>query len=80
MKVRHFSAEEIRAFRLSIGLTQEAFWSPMGIHQSRASRYERGWPIPEPEMVLLNLVMCSDEAARRRYRLLRRVRECLKGT
>ncbi len=45
-----------KEIRRRLGLSQEAFWSRIGVTQSMGSRYERGWAIPKPVRRLLLLV------------------------
>lgn len=45
-----------KEIRRRLGLSQEAFWSRIGVTQSMGSRYERGWAIPKPVSTLLLLV------------------------
>lgn len=39
--------------RKQAGLTQKAFWEPLGITQSAGCRYESGAPIPKPIRILV---------------------------
>lgn len=42
-----------KALREQAGLTQRAFWEPMGITQSGGCRYEAGHPVPRPIRILV---------------------------
>jgi len=46
----------LREIRRSLGLTQQAFWSRIGVTQSGGSRYENGRSMPRPVRELLRLV------------------------
>lgn len=43
---------EARAKRKKLNMNQTEFWTPLGISQSGASRYESGRDIPEPVQML----------------------------
>ena len=45
-----------KTLRLELGLTQAAFWSPVGVSQSGGSRYESGRKLPASISALLHLV------------------------
>ena len=45
----------IRERREKLGLTQEQFWSEVGVTQSAGCRYELGQPIPKPTAIALEL-------------------------
>ncbi|GAB2876055.1 MULTISPECIES: helix-turn-helix domain-containing protein [Microvirgula] len=51
-----FDNSDVIRIREGVGLTQKQFWSPLGISQSGGSRYERGYYIPKPVRILLNLL------------------------
>jgi hypothetical protein len=42
-----------KALREQVGLTQRAFWEPLGITQSGGCRYEAGHPVPRPIRILV---------------------------
>ncbi|HJW25152.1 MAG TPA: helix-turn-helix transcriptional regulator [Rhodocyclaceae bacterium] len=44
------------AMRKDRGLNQTQFWSPLGVTQSGASRYESGRRIPKPLIKLIQLM------------------------
>ncbi len=46
---------DLRARREQLGLTQEQFWSRVGVTQSAGSRYESGTPVPWILRVLILL-------------------------
>lgn len=48
-------AEEIKALRAKLKMTQGEFWSRVAVTQSGGSRYESGRPIPAPVQKLLTL-------------------------
>lgn len=56
------SGEQARVERRKRGMNQSAFWTPLGITQSGASRYESGRTIPKPVQALLRLAYFSTEA------------------
>ncbi len=43
------------SIRRSTSLNQAEFWSVLGVTQSAGSRYERGFPMPEPTRILFRL-------------------------
>lgn len=45
-----------KELRIKLGLTQAAFWSPVGVSQSGGSRYESGRKLPASISTLLHLV------------------------
>jgi transcriptional regulator with XRE-family HTH domain len=42
-----------KRLREQMGLSQKAFWAPMGITQSGGCRYENGHPMPKPIRILV---------------------------
>jgi len=42
--------------RSKLGLSQEEFWSKLGVNQNSGSRYENGRKMPKPVKELLRLV------------------------
>lgn len=42
-----------KTLREQAGLTQKAFWEPLGITQSAGCRYEAGHPVPKPIRILV---------------------------
>ncbi|MBI2315521.1 MAG: hypothetical protein HYU75_00355 [Betaproteobacteria bacterium] len=48
-----------RKIRRRLGLSQEVFWSTIGVTQCTGSRYERGVNMPRPARTLLLLVYGS---------------------
>ena len=42
-----------KRLREQAGLSQKAFWEPVGITQSGGCRYENGHPIPKPTRILV---------------------------
>jgi DNA-binding XRE family transcriptional regulator len=63
--------------RKELGLTQKAFWEPLGITQSAGCRYEAGQPVPKPIRILvfashvagLRMDACTLEGAEQLRRL-----------
>lgn len=53
--------KNLRAFRLSLNLNQEQFWTPLNVTQSGGSRYESGRKIPGPLQHLLVLVYGTEK-------------------
>jgi transcriptional regulator with XRE-family HTH domain len=47
------TGELAKALRLQAGLSQAAFWEPLGITQSAGCRYESGQTVPGPIRILL---------------------------
>jgi len=45
----------VRRLRLKLGLTQQSFWSRLGVTQSAGSRYETDRRLPEPVRKLIEL-------------------------
>jgi len=59
----------VRRLRLKLGLTQQAFWSRLGVTQSAGSRYETDRRLPEPVRKLIELAYGNNApAALRRLR------------
>ena len=50
-----FTSADAVQIRRKLGANQTEFWSPVGVSQSTASRYENGRDIPEPVQLLLAL-------------------------
>lgn len=44
------------ALRCNTGMNQLNFWKQVGVTQSAGSRYERGCFVPEPVLMLIDLV------------------------
>lgn len=59
------SAEEIKAFRKKLGVSQGVFWSRVGVTQSGGSRYEGGRKIPMLVQLLLHVTYAPDARAQR---------------
>ncbi len=51
-----FEHLDARSIRMSLGLNQSQFWTPIGVTQSGGSRYESGREMPKPVRELLRLV------------------------
>lgn len=43
----------VRHLRKQLGMTQQAFWEPLGITQSGGCKYETGHPMPNPIRTLV---------------------------
>lgn len=54
---------EARAKRKKLNLNQSEFWTPLGITQSGASRYESGRSIPRPVQVLYVIAYGTEKQA-----------------
>jgi transcriptional regulator with XRE-family HTH domain len=55
-KVRASAAlRDIQAYRKAQGVSQRAFWDPLGVTQSGGSRYEKERTMPRPVKILLVL-------------------------
>lgn len=63
---------EIRATRERLKLSQQAFWSRIGITQSGGSRYESGRRIPKTVQSLIDLVYSPYQDARKLLSQLRK--------
>ncbi len=62
----------VKQLRSRSGLTQDAFWNPIGISQSGGSRYESGTRrIPRPIQLLITIRTGSDHQAFMTYKRLR---------
>lgn len=48
-------AKDIKALRKTLRQTQAEFWSRFGVTQSRGSRFEKGFCLPTPVAILLEL-------------------------
>lgn len=53
---------QARKERQKRNMNQTEFWTPLGVTQSGASRYESGRAIPKPTQTLLKLAYLSNEA------------------
>lgn len=54
-KVASSEGHKAKAVRQKLGLTQEQFWTEVGVTQSAGCRYELGQPIPKPTAIALEL-------------------------
>lgn len=62
----------VKKLRKSAGLTQDEFWSRVGVEQSVGCRYEKGsHPLPESVRTLLTLAYADGALADRMLRILR---------
>lgn len=52
---------QAKALRHKLGMNQLQFWSPVGVTQSGASRYESGRNIPRPVQMLLTIAYGTDK-------------------
>lgn len=52
-KLKTYTSDEVVAMREKRRMTQSQFWSPLGVTQSTASRYEHGRSIPRAVQRLL---------------------------
>lgn len=50
---KDITASVAKSLREVAGLTQTAFWEPVGVKQSVGCRYENDIPIPQPVRILL---------------------------
>lgn len=50
---KQVTAEAARSLRESLGLSQKAFWEPLGVLQSVGCTYESGTKIPKSVRILL---------------------------
>ena len=57
--MRKFTGPELKVLRNKAKLSQADFWSPLGVTQSAACRYEQGRAIPMPVQCLLSLLVES---------------------
>ena len=65
------SPADIKVLRKTLKLQQTAFWGRIGVTQSGGSRYEAGRDIPEPTLILLNIVYGSKEQSEKLVEELR---------
>lgn len=54
-KKKQIKIEDPKTTRTKAGLSQSSFWTPLGVTQSGASRYESGRRIPKPVAMLIAL-------------------------
>jgi DNA-binding transcriptional regulator YiaG len=56
LREKHVSStEDISALRRNLGLSQQKFWSSVGVTQSGGSRYERDRRMPKPVSELVRV-------------------------
>lgn len=55
IKSKTWTGEELRTLRTKRGMNQSEFYTPLGITQSGASRYESGRRIPTPLQRLITI-------------------------
>ena len=48
-------ASRLRKLRAARRENQTEFWGRFGVTQSRGSRFEAGWAVPQPVLILLKL-------------------------
>ena len=53
---KKMNAAALKALRQNCGMSQDAFWTKIGVSQSGGSRYENGRRIPAPVAQLIDLV------------------------
>ena len=53
--MKTITGPEAKAKRIKLDLNQSEFWTPLGISQSGASRYESGRAMPKPLTILMRL-------------------------
>ena len=76
--MRKFTGPELKVLRNKAKLSQTAFWSPLGVTQSAACRYEQGRAIPMPVQCLLSLLV--DSSAQQVSYLRDRYSKIMNGT
>lgn len=69
-RLQFYGGEEIKELRRKLLMNQYDFWHKLGVSQSGGSRYESGRDIPDPVLLLVNLVYGRQ---RTRERVLRRL-------
>lgn len=52
----HHPPTDLYRLRRKTRLNQHDFWKQVGVTQSAGSRYESGRPVPEPVLILIDLV------------------------
>lgn len=57
--MRKFTGPELKVLRRKAKLSQTDFWSPLGVTQSAACRYEQGRAIPRTVQCILSLLVES---------------------
>ncbi|MBI1905392.1 MAG: helix-turn-helix transcriptional regulator [Rhodocyclales bacterium] len=60
MKLKIYTAAEVRELRRKSGQTQYKFWQCLHITQSGGSRYESGHKMPAPVQLLLNITFGTE--------------------
>lgn len=70
-ELAYFSGVSVIALRKSRQLSQEAFWSKLGVSRSSGAAYEHGREIPETVQMLLQLAHGSDDQADELLRWMR---------
>lgn len=60
-KLKTYTSADIITMRNKRKMTQTQFWSPLGVTQSGASRYEHGRNIPRPVQRLLLIAYGTDK-------------------
>ena len=53
---KKMNAAALKALRQDCGMSQDAFWTKIGVSQSGGSRYESGRRIPAPVAQMIDLV------------------------
>ena len=63
---------DAKVLRTELGLSQSLFWSPIGVTQSCASRYETGRRIPFQTLCMLQIAYGTDKQVQAMTEWLRR--------
>ena len=66
------TGENAKALRTKLGMSQIRFWSPLGVTQSCASRYESGRAIPFQTQCLLQIAYGTEKQAQAMSEWLRK--------
>ena len=69
--MKTITGPEAKAKRIKLNLNQSEFWTPLGITQSGASRYESGRSIPRPVQVLYVIAYGTEKQAEAAIKKLR---------
>lgn len=69
------TGDSAKTLRTALGMSQALFWSPLGVSQSCASRYETGRSIPFQTQCLLQIAYGTAKEARKISKWLRRGEE-----
>ena len=64
MNLKIYTGKQIKKFRKSQGVNQQAFWKDLGVTQSGGSRFETGRALPRTVNILLNIRLQEPKISR----------------